>query len=408
MPSLRWASVSRWSTCSPASDGVVHRAELGPQVVGEQDGGAAGRGSRPPGSRRSAPRCGSTGDPPVARPGRAARRWTPRRRPPGWRGARWRCGARDVVWCSGDAQPPPCARPRPRYRGRGPAHPPARSRVRRLAYGMLPGRRGGPMADIDADPADAPTRSWDRCEPVEARRAWPGARRRPRPRRAQPGPTLRRRGDDVVPGADLARARPARRGRVRASRHRRQAGAAGGERGRPRSGGRAPSHGARRATSWSRSGRADAPVARSRHAPSRRVGRDLGLDRSRTRPAPGAADHVLWIDDAERVGALTTAASCCSTTCCGSSPTCASSTPVCSCRTPPTAMPTDRCITCSDEGRLAEVVAVAARRPRRGAHGRGCRRRSTPPSSGPSTRATSSSSTPARPSRCWRRRAADG
>ena len=72
-----------------------------------------------------------------------------------------------------------------------------------------------------------------------------------------------------------------------------------------------------------------------------------------SRPAPGAADHVVWVDDdgpaAPYDGRLS-----CATTCSGSSPTCASSIRACS--RPSTDWRDEVCITCSDEGSVAEVV----------------------------------------------------
>ena len=135
------------------------------------------------------------------------------------------------------------------------------------------------------------------------RQAQPGGRRPrrgPRPRRPRPGPPIRRRGDAVVPGASLARARPPRRGRVRAPGHRGQAGAAGRERRRSRSGRARCGPPSAPVTCCSRSAR---PTTRScsprRHAARRRLGGDDDLDRCRAAGRrPGAADHVLWIDDA--------------------------------------------------------------------------------------------------------------
>ena len=226
------------------------------------------------------------------------------------------------------------------------------------------------------------------------RRRRPGrrTRRRPRPRRPGPGPSLRRRGDDVVPRAGLARARPPRRGGVRPSGDRRQAGPAGGERRRPRSGRRAAGHRPRRRRPGRRqhgrrSGRAVRDAAGRRVGGHRRCGSVPGTARRRARPttccgsttpaATAAHDgrlvllyHVLWELTHvcfEHPGLLADRGR---------------------------LRPSTACVTCSDEGRLAEVVTVpdatAAVGPHRRRRG-GDRHHA---SSDRCTRATSCSSTP--------------
>ena len=95
-----------------------------------------------------------------------------------------------------------------------------------------------------------------------------------------------------------------------------------------------------------------------------RVGPDDGLDRRGRTPGRGPCrPRALGRRRRQRVPARpprTTAASCCATTCCGSSRTCASSTRGCSRRPTRCVRRRRPCITCSDEGTLAEVVTVDA------------------------------------------------
>ena len=222
--------------------------------------------------------------------------------------------------------------------------------------------------------------------------------RRPRPRRPGPGPPVRRRRDDVVPGAGLARARPPRRRGVRAPGDHRQAGAAGGRasstpirsprcgrtaragdmlrRGQPRPTTAVVQSAMRRAGAWGLTTRVD----RCRAPPRAGRGRPRAVDRRRRPAAP-----------------RTTGGWCCATTCSGSSRTCASSTRGCS-RRPTGVRADDGLHHLLRRGRLAEVVdgAGATARPR-SARPRG-RDRSTRPSSARCSPATSCSSTPARPS----------
>ena len=202
--------------------------------------------------------------------------------------------------------------------------------------------------DLDLDPAIDAALGGDL-----ARAAWLS------PARSPPAPRC---------GASprMARARPPRRGRVRASRDHGQAGPAGGRRRRPPTRWPPAGHGAAGDILW-RWHRRDAGVMRPRCA-ARGLGRSttvwIGAGRA---PEPGAADHVLWVDDGGRDRAATTAGSCCATTCSGSSPTCASSTPACSRRADgvrgrPCASPAPT------KGALAEVVAVDDGRTVVGAH----------------------------------------
>ena len=187
------------------------------------------------------------------------------------------------------------------------------------------------------------------------------------------GPPLRGRRDDVVHRAGVARARPPRRGRVRASGDRRQAGPAGRQR-------RLAPIRSPALRSLVRAGdvvlAVEPPTTRRRrrrHASRRAWGADDVWIGAGLGPPTERADHVLWVDDdgEDASPAFTTGGWCCVyhvlwelTHVCFEHP---------GLLQPATASmrPTSVCITCSDEGRLGEVIAVRDAGRAHGAHRRG-------------------------------------